>query len=288
MDTDICELPADQEERYSWIVTGVRFELKDKMIHVQIEEGKLLPTGQIEKNSVHLVELGDFTYLTDVSGGGFTMQDGDSTVTLKEGTDYWFIRFGRRDVNLDIVHAREPDYVVTGLKVSRDPENDQSVQLDVHITPFDFKAGLLTPTSDKPSKWISYRDMPDHDKGYNKREWVDLKTAKFSPFKFYDNLPTEHDFAVTWFQHTYGYEEIGHNTVPFFDRQLVAPYPRVPLTGVSLYLRINDGDSGGFFAFNLLTYDISRYLNPTMSPENVELFKDKPENQIMNHFVELE
>ena len=41
------------------VVTGLRFVKKNRIIHVQIQEGKLLPMGLIDKDSVQWVAVDD-------------------------------------------------------------------------------------------------------------------------------------------------------------------------------------------------------------------------------------
>ncbi|CAG5076362.1 Protein of unknown function [Cotesia congregata] len=138
------------------------------MIHVQVEEGKLLPAGQIEESSLHLKELEDFKNLKKGDEGRFVKINGDDQENLEHGTDYQFIHFDHRDVNLDNVNS-PPGYVVTGLKMSQDPETSKAIQLDLYITPFNFSKGLLTPTDDKLSKWLTHKDMPGHDRPFIER-----------------------------------------------------------------------------------------------------------------------
>ncbi|CAD6236149.1 GSCOCG00008073001-RA-CDS [Cotesia congregata] len=218
------------------VVTGVKFELKDMMIHVQIEEGKLLRACQIDQSTVRLKELENFKYLEEGDEGKFVKITGDDEEELKHGIDYQFIRFKQRDVNIDNVNSQEPGYVVTGLKMSQDPENDKAIQLDVHITPFDFTTGLLVPTDDQPSKWITHKDMPGHDRPFTERKEQDV-TEYDRGDAYTDNRPNSEDFTDIWFVISSKDTDASQSTVPFMDRRLVAASPRVPIDGVSLFHR---------------------------------------------------
>ncbi|CAG5073879.1 Protein of unknown function [Cotesia congregata] len=156
------------------ILTGVKFELKNLIIHLQIEEGKLLSGGRIDTYSIHMKELEIFEYSTYPKDRLELVID-DELMRLEESVDYIFVKQERRYINLDNVFFREPGYVVTGLKLSVDPENFESLQLAVHITPFDFDSGSLTPTDDKPSKWIIYKYMSDEDRKFENRRLVALQ-----------------------------------------------------------------------------------------------------------------
>ncbi|CAG5076803.1 Protein of unknown function [Cotesia congregata] len=45
------------------IVTGLKFEEKQMIFHVQIEQGKLLPGGRIDRSSIHMKELENLNYM---------------------------------------------------------------------------------------------------------------------------------------------------------------------------------------------------------------------------------
>ncbi|XP_057340672.1 uncharacterized protein LOC130677817 [Microplitis mediator] len=269
------------------VVTGLRFELKDNFVHVQIEQGKLKKLGQIDKDSVSWVELEDFVYLDDVSGGGFAKIDDGKEIRMEEHKDFSFVRYGQRDFNLDDIYAREKGYTVTGVRFNRDPKNEKAIQLEVHITPANFSEGLLVPTEDNPSKWLTPEDMPGRDyPPFTPRTEFDL-TNREDASKFKDNFPDIQDNSRVWFTVSNKWQEIGESTIPFFDRQLVSAHPKVALDGIGVYHRGNK-NSGGFLSFKIFTFDLPKYLNPTMTPENVKLFKNSFENAILNHPVELE
>ncbi|CAG5076368.1 Protein of unknown function [Cotesia congregata] len=281
---DFCELPPGSDKRYSWMSAigsptyGYRDSCSDgtkrsidMMIHVQIEEGKLLRACQIDQSTVRLKELENFKYLEEGDEGKFVKITGDDEEELKHGIDYQFIRFKQRDVNIDNVNSQEPGYVVTGLKMSQDPENDKAIQLDVHITPFDFTTGLLVPTDDQPSKWITHKDMPGHDRPFTERKEQDV-TEYDRGDAYTDNRPNSEDFTDIWFVISSKDTDASQSTVPFMDRRLVAASPRVPIDGVSLFHR-GRAQSGGFLAFNLQTIGFQYFINPKINPEVAEKYQ---------------
>ncbi|XP_074108769.1 uncharacterized protein LOC141533668 [Cotesia typhae] len=122
----------------------------------------------------------------------------DEGMKLEEYLDYIFFTNNRRYINLDNVFSREPGYVVTGLKLSIDPEKFESLQLAVHITPFDFDSGLLTPNDTKPSKWITYKHMSDEDRKFENRTKIDA-AIKDTPTNYYGHVPSSEDFCdMVW------------------------------------------------------------------------------------------
>lgn len=146
----------------------MKFELDNLIIHLQIEQGKLLSGGRIDRDSIHMKELEIFKY-SSYYQDRFELEIDDELMRLEEYLDFLFVKHERRYINLDNVFSREPGYVVTGLKLSVDPKKFESLQLAVHITPFDFDSGLLTPTDDNPSKWITYKHMSDEDRKFENR-----------------------------------------------------------------------------------------------------------------------
>lgn len=145
------------------VVTGVQWQLQDNVVHIQIQQSKMLSSSAIQANSTSLVELEKFVYMDNTTGGAFYIQqNGSQTIPLKEGVDYSWIRNGQRDINLDNLYIQDPGWCITGLKLAKDPNNVKAVQLEAHITPFNFSTGLLSPTDSMPSKWISYKDIPNH------------------------------------------------------------------------------------------------------------------------------
>jgi len=75
------------------------------MLHLQIQQGKLLPYGRIDPSTVRWVPLDDFK-ITDVANGPIT-----------EGTDYIALKFESRNMGLDDISVDEGENenrVVTG------------------------------------------------------------------------------------------------------------------------------------------------------------------------------
>lgn len=75
------------------------------MLHLQIQEGKLLPYGRIDPSTVRWVPLDDFK-ITDVANGRIT-----------EGTDFIALKYESRNMALDDITVDEggnKNRVVTG------------------------------------------------------------------------------------------------------------------------------------------------------------------------------
>ncbi|XP_062123254.1 uncharacterized protein LOC133836679 [Drosophila sulfurigaster albostrigata] len=112
----LCDEPGPRSDRYFnlrpvvsdvWdnkVVTGVRFVKKNRIIHLQIQQGQLLPRGAINESTVEWKPIDD--YKID-----------DFNVT--EGVDYHAMSYENRRLNLgDITHTYRT-YIVDGVSFSR-------------------------------------------------------------------------------------------------------------------------------------------------------------------------
>ncbi|KAH0557414.1 hypothetical protein KQX54_005656 [Cotesia glomerata] len=142
--------PQIADIKNNMVVTGVRFELQDNVVHVQIQQSKMLAASSIQANSTKLVELEKFVYMNNVTGGAFVIQNGSQSIPLVEGTDYSWIRSGQQDINLDSLYIQEPGWCVTGLRKKIDVE-DRDVPTKHENSEYsnDFEGTSFAPTE----KW---------------------------------------------------------------------------------------------------------------------------------------
>lgn len=80
------------------VVTGLRFVKKNRIIHLQIQEGKLLPKGKIDVDTVHWVPPEEYKI---------------SDRKIFNGQDYHTLSWEKRAIDLDDLEADE-GYIVTG------------------------------------------------------------------------------------------------------------------------------------------------------------------------------
>ena len=116
-------------------MTGLRFVRHYKVIHLQVQEGRLLPYGQIDVDSVRWVPLEDYSVLDK---------------TYRDGKDYYTFKWDQRHLDLADIMAEEGS-VVTGVAFKK---VDTRLHLQVQTTPFNFITGKLT------NKLSSLRDDP--------------------------------------------------------------------------------------------------------------------------------
>lgn len=81
------------------MVTGLRIIKYNRIIHLQIQEGKLLPYGYIDNSTVRWVPVDDFK----ITDRGVT-----------SGTDYHTLTNNDRTLLLDELVSHEANHIITG------------------------------------------------------------------------------------------------------------------------------------------------------------------------------
>ncbi|CAG5085257.1 Protein of unknown function [Cotesia congregata] len=256
-------MPQMSDIENNMVVTNVRFLKKNNMVHMQIEEGLLLPDGNIDKSTVSSVPVGNFRYLQNSTQGSFVQLDptewDDRLIQLNYDRDYTFLYHNRSTINLDDIIV-DVGYVVTGVKFDTEENNPGTginyspIQLKVHGTPFNYDTGLLEPTDKKPSRWFTPFDMKGKIKRYSyMREMLDITNSDDSIKNTgaVQQYPT--NFQVT-FQVTSWEKDMGQTVVPYFDTLSAAVSNKVALDGVGISYRGSQG-FGGFIAPKIFNVD---------------------------------
>lgn len=106
------------------VVTGVRMQKANRIIHIQIQEGVLKPRGRIEGSSVSWKPIDNYTII-------------DSNV--RAGVDYHTIMWEKRAVDLDDLDS-PADHLLTGLRFRLVGAH---LNLEIRMTPFNFTTGML-------------------------------------------------------------------------------------------------------------------------------------------------
>ncbi|XP_070073239.1 uncharacterized protein [Drosophila takahashii] len=211
------------------VVTGVRFVKRNRVFHLQIQEGDLLPQGVINQTEWKPVDSFDV-----------------SSKDVKKDVDFHMLTYEKRSIDLDEVKVKNKS-VVTGLRFRVDGTH---LNLEVQFTEFDFESGqLIEPT--KKSFWKSGGSDQPRNKLLLKNPNVSTQSNSSVPLSS-DNQYI--DFTNTGFK-----EDAAQSTVPFIDIQDVTSDPPVPLSGIGIYYKGLDG-YGGFLGPKLITYDFSPYV----------------------------
>lgn len=117
------------------VITGLRFRKVNRIIHLQIQEGELLPRGGINSTSVQWKPVSDYRILDR---------------GVRNGVDYHTMAWDKRAVDLDDLIA-PAHHVVTGIRFRT---LGGHLNLEIRITEADFVSGkLIDPTT--TSYWHS-------------------------------------------------------------------------------------------------------------------------------------
>lgn len=215
------------------VVTGLRFAKKNRIIHIQIQEGKLLPRGAIDENTVRWVPVENYKIT-------------DRNIYNKQ--DYHTLSYEQRIIGLDDLESNQT-YLVTGVRFMMIGDH---LTFQIHVTEFNFETGKLIEP-EHTSVWESNNDVS------NKTEIIlqnpDVPTC----------LPTKSKLNTTnkqyvKFTNTDIDRDAAQTTVPFFDAQPVTSTLPVPLAGAGIYHK-GGKNSGGFIGLKIFTYDFSKHLH---------------------------
>ncbi|XP_075237274.1 chemokine-like protein orion isoform X1 [Lycorma delicatula] len=228
--------PVTSNVEENMVVTAIRFIKVDHIIHLQIQEGKMLPKGIINETTLSWRPVDE--YKIDITG--------------VRNKDYHMMSWEERGIDLDELTAPQ-NHVLTGVKFRK---LGTHLNLEIRITPFNFSNGLLIKPKEK-SEWIS-NDNTD-GASESPRTEVKLKAPDVPTKHPFNNRPDSQKDQFLIFTYTDIYKDIAQHTVPYIDTQIVGPQPPTPLSGVGLMHKGMDG-SGGFISPKVFTYNMAPHL----------------------------
>ncbi|XP_044249063.2 uncharacterized protein [Drosophila takahashii] len=240
----LCDEPGPKSDRYfnlrdaitdfkeNKIVTGVRFVKSQRVFHLQLQQGELLPRGTINNSSLEWLPVEDYNV---------------SDVDIRDGYDYHTLSMDSRAIDLDEISVNATDQVVTGVRF-RIFKNH--LNLEVRFSFFNFTTGRLIEPLTK-SYWLGNEK--------NQRNKFILKESDLSTASELPSLPLSKDNQYLEFVSSSQLKDAAQSTLPFVDVQEVVPHPAVPLAGLGIYYKGRPG-YGGFLAPKVLTYDLSKGL----------------------------
>ncbi|XP_057660741.1 uncharacterized protein LOC130896576 [Diorhabda carinulata] len=262
----LCDEQGSNSDRYvnmrpvisnisnNMVVVGLRFVKKNRIIHVQIQEGKLLPRGNIDQSSVRWVPVEDYR-ITDRK--------------IYSGQDYHTFSWEKRAIDLDDLEADE-GYVVTGIRFK---EIGSHLNFEIYTSKFDFVTGtLINPTS--TSIWKDNANTDSSTKNPRRKIWLvspDIPTRTTSP-----SIPTSTPDSYIELTHTDIDRDVAQTTVPFWDSQKVESLQAVPLSGAGIFHK-GRKFFGGFIALKMFTYDFSKHLEAAFPEEEISCICDTTE-----------
>ncbi|XKL65650.1 hypothetical protein PGB90_009070 [Kerria lacca] len=213
------------------IVIGIRFVKQNRVIHLQVQEGKLLPGGVIDNQTLAWVSL--------------------PSITVGNWLDvpkYHKLSYESRAIDLDDIVA-PAKYLVTGVRLRTIGAH---LNLEVQLTGFNFLTGELY------SNLTFWKGNDNTDVSeYSRRNEYKLYNKNL-PIEFSEdyNIPDSSSDSFLEFQPSDEITDAAQSTVPFIDIQAVAPQPPIPLTGVGI-IHKGSYSSAGFIELKVFTYNLA-------------------------------
>lgn len=263
------------------VVTGVRFQEKKKMFHVQIEESTIGPLGDIVPGTSKWKKLNSFT--TDQKTGTYKMNSGIRTRQLYDDFDYKKLNKDSRFVNLDKIKTPWGEVIVGVRLVYNDDEN--AIEIEILSWPFDFKTGELKDPiklddDEMDHDWITWKNSPRRPDFYdNERTFINmngLEDPVLSP-----NNPVLSDPNDRIMIRATGYrKDMAQHTIPYIILQDVTfPEKKTALGGLELYYARAKG-YGGFLGFRLQSYDFTNIFQNKMNQEDIDKYQPDFDGQL--------
>jgi hypothetical protein len=103
--------------------------------------------------------------------------------------------------------------------------------------------------------------------GNKKRVEISLKYPHISTKARAKSLPISSPNTFVKFTHSDMGKDAAQTTVPFLDAQNVVNNPPVPLEGIGIFLKGQDG-FGGFIAPKVKTFDYGPYVQTVEAPQS--------------------
>ncbi|XP_034950421.1 uncharacterized protein [Chelonus insularis] len=215
-----CQDLVSSNTELGYVITGLRFAMKNRVILIEIQQGKLV-RGNIDQNTIHWKTRDKCEY-------------------------HGYLTYDHRSIQLDDVFV-PPGEVITAVTWDRydRPTNKLGhkigrLSLSVRGTLLDDYGNLM------PEHWTAYHKFYVR-RSHLKVNRVDIPTSVTTkgqeiggPNKYYIKFrPTD------WFK------DFAQHVVPFIDLQEVVTYPPKPLSGIGVYYRATEG-FGGFLAFKVM------------------------------------
>ncbi|XP_055585663.1 uncharacterized protein LOC129738473 [Uranotaenia lowii] len=223
------------------IVTGLRFVKKNRIIHLIVQQGKLLPRGQIDNTTLEWREAENYNVLSP---------------NIRNGQDYHTLTYESRILDLDDLEVAA-SYVLTGVRFRL---LGSHLNLEIRMTEMDFETGKLMDP-DK-SIWIG-SDKTEHSD--DKRTEVKLDRPHIPILTASKSIPDSETNQFIKFRESDRGMDASQTTVPFFDAQPVVPTKPIPLAGAGLFHK-GRPKFGGFVTAKVITYDFGPHIQAPQQP----------------------
>lgn len=163
---------------------------------------------------------------------------------------------------------------------------EYSLKLMVRTSLYDIKTGKIIqdPNANELDMWKSQRFTSNNINKYKTDHplKVNGKTKKLSRGYSLYSESMFNDYIE--FRTSNLYTDSGQTPVPFWDAQIVAPVPAVPLVGVGFIWR-SVHNSGGFIAPMVIPFDYSQFLNEIDAQQLESMIMDYKETLKINETI---
>ncbi|XP_057339787.1 uncharacterized protein LOC130677162 [Microplitis mediator] len=281
----ISLIPQFADIENNMVVTGVRFVKKYRLFHVQIEQSKLGPYGEIVPGTSKWKRISRFSY-DDKDDGGFLMDTKRGQRKLFNNEGFKFITHDSRTINIDQLETPKGEIIV-GVTFVYNKET-KAVELQILSWPFDYKTGKLEDPvdleeeeADFESDWINWKTTPGRSREYDrKRRYLDLFLLD-DPIKAPKNPPYSDPNEALKIRATGFGPDMAQHTIPYIDLQPVALSDlKAPLSGLELIYRRQKG-YGGFLGFKIRGYDFTDFFGSEMSQDDLDKYKNDFDEDIV-------
>ncbi|EDW06299.2 uncharacterized protein LOC6585004 isoform X1 [Drosophila mojavensis] len=226
------------------VVTGLRFVKRNRVFHLQIQEGQLLPRGAINESTLSWKPVDEYKIY-------------DRNVA--KGIDYHTLSYESRSIDLDdIMKTDDYSFVVTGLRFR---VLGAHLNLEARLTEFDFTKGELI----QPEVNSVWQSNDNTDVSGERRQKINIYNADVPTRSVVTSIPMSKHNQYIEFVNSGMDKDAAQSTVPFLDIQDVVSQPPVPLAGIGLYYKGRPG-YGGFLAPKIITYDFTPHVQV---PKNI-------------------
>ncbi|KAL9695482.1 hypothetical protein quinque_014767 [Culex quinquefasciatus] len=212
------------------VVTGMRFIKKNQIIHLIVQQGRLLPRGHIDNGTLEWVEPHNYTVMSQ---------------NVRTGRDYHTLNRINRSLDLDDLYVPQ-GYVMTGVRFRL---LGNHLNLEIRKTEMNFATGQLIDSN--KNIWIGNDNT---ERSVDKRTELKLDRPHVPLLSPSKSIPDSASNQFIQFRASDRDMDAAQTTVPFFDTQPVAPVRPVPLSGAGLFHK-GRPKFGGFVASKVMTYD---------------------------------
>ncbi|KAL6436597.1 hypothetical protein ACFW04_004812 [Cataglyphis niger] len=219
------------------VITGIRLKKINQIIHMQIQEGELLPRGAINASTTEWQPVDAFSIMD---------------ANVRSGIDYHKLVWEKRALDLDDLQSSQ-DHLLTGVRFRM---VGSRLNLEIMVTPFNFTSGLLIQPEEK-TFWHS-NDITDRTELKLIEPDIPIRTPM-------QNVPDSAINQYLNFAPSDRRKDAAQSTIPFLDVQPIIPNPPVPIAGAGIFHKGRKG-SGGFAALKLITYNFAPHLQVDLPP----------------------